>query len=133
MVGIRKKKMIQELLVFCPSTKPKIKVHHIKIRKSSAFISMQRAWRRLQGMMMVLKKVWFQGMLGINHKKQSILDHNSDSTQPWYGYAPSCSLLSYAKAQWMNALCAPPPRQWAPTFASSIGKLVVDEPWQPIK
>lgn len=44
-VGIRKKKMIQELLLSLNQAKNKIKVHHhIKVRKSSAFISMQRAW-----------------------------------------------------------------------------------------
>jgi hypothetical protein len=43
-VGIRKKKMIQELLLSLNQAKNKIKVHHhIKVRKSSAFISMQRA------------------------------------------------------------------------------------------
>jgi hypothetical protein len=66
--------MIQELLLSLNQAK-KIKVHHhhIKVRKSSAFISMQHAWR-LQGMML-LEKVSRDD--ASYHKKQSILDHNS--------------------------------------------------------
>ncbi len=90
--------MIQELLLSLNQSKKSKCITSINVRKSSAFISMQRAWKASRD---DASQKGFKGCFRIT-KKQSILDHNLDSTQPRDGYAPSCSLLSYAKAQWMD-------------------------------
>ncbi len=110
-VGIRKKKMIQELLLSLNQAK-KIKVHHhhIKVRKSSAFISMQHAWR-LQGMMLRItkSKAFWIIILGLY------------TSSGWI-----CSLMFIVELLGKGAMDEwimwSPSHQWAPTFAPSIGK-----------